>query len=322
MNKLGILKNVAYAAKKGGGAIAVLKDISNLDVGAIALFANDTLLPDIVATPPADITTPLLDAKSILIAIGRKDGNTLLVNIPRKQIKNLEKINYKAPVKPVFTISNLGLTDASKGEIGLGITDSTYTSKYIVRRNIQAFYKSANVSVTVAIDKLIAQLNADTMLKVVASKTGVTPNFSIVISPVEEDTTIEITKQELLEDAIIAVTTPMVHSVNKGEDILQLEKDYSVYEGNSNSIDYNDLWFKKTFDTDVAVNYDVISIMYDGIHNTATSNYIASVNTFMIALPTGGAIATVLSAIFDYVLGTKQVAIESGTDTGAANDGV
>lgn len=321
MNRICVLKDVAYAAKVGGGTIASAKEINLLAPGALAFFTDKGVL---LTAANAAATVP--DVKEVMVASGRSADNQLIGQVPRK-LSNINVGTYRAFTKPVLTLGALSIGASDEGEISVRVSDTSYTSKYNIRTASGSVYKKASTSISDAVDAVVAKLNA-TGSFIVATKTGTTPNFSITVTPKETGVTIGASLSGLIEGDSIATTTAMVHGVGTGADVLQLEKDFSVEEGNGNYIEYSADWYKRAMEADASANYDLITFLWEGVHSSPTSSHNVMKNRIIIATINGAAngqltatLMTLIALIFGNVYAAATGA-ETATDDGTEQDGV
>lgn len=325
MNRLCVLKDVAYAAKVGGGVIASIKEVNLLAPGALAFFnPKGTLLT------VANAAVNVADVKEVTIASGRALDNQIINQVPRK----LNDVNlgvYRAFTKPVITLGVLSIGASDEGEISIRVSDTSYTSKYNIRTVSGSYYKKATTSISSAVDAVVAKLNNPESF-VVATKTGTTPNFSITLTPKENGVTISAALSGLVEGDPVAITTPMIYGIGEGTDILQTEKDFSVEEGNGNYIDYTSEWYKRNMEANASANYDVITLLWEGTHTSPTRTHNVMRNRVVIATLTNATANAALGqddanlmALIALIFGnayTATAGVEIGTDDGTDQDGI
>ena len=176
MNKVLVLKDVAYAAKVGGGLIASYNDVDTLAQGALAIFDDNGVLVTLTTGAPPD-------SKYFTLVAGRADEPAIVPIVPRRAINSVNVQLYRACTKPILTIATT-LVDGDVGDISVSVKDITDSSKNFTRQTVASTYKKASLTASLAIDALVAQLNATGWL--VAAKTGGGP-FNITVTPVDDD---------------------------------------------------------------------------------------------------------------------------------------
>lgn len=325
MNRILVLKDVAYAAKVGGGTIADIKEVNLLSPGALAFFTpQGTLLTQATAAGAVP------GVHEVMVASGRSDDNQLLSQVPRT-LADVSRGNYRAFVKPVITVGVLSVVDADEGDISIGVTDISYTSKYNVQSVNASTWKTASQTAEVAVAALVDQLNATSSF-IVATLGGSAGARTIAITPKEDGVSIAVTAGGLVEGNTIATTTAMVYGLGSSEDVLQMEKDASVEEGNGNYTEYPAEFYSRTMET-AATGYDVISIMWQGTHSSPTRMHNVMRNKIAIACVSGVAdgvplgadqsandVMALIALIFSNVTDSATSVIP-GTDDGTTTDG-
>lgn len=153
MNRIFVLKDVAYAAKTGGGVIASSKEVGLLVPGALAFFTHRGELLTL-----ANAASLVPDVKEVMVASGRTADTQLIPQVPRK-VNDINRGNYRAFVKPVITIGVLSIAAADVGDVSIRVSDISYTSRYSPRFSAGSTYKKANHTIEEAVDAVIAALN-------------------------------------------------------------------------------------------------------------------------------------------------------------------
>lgn len=308
MNRLLVLKNSAYGAKTGGGVVADLDEVNALAVGAFAIFDDKGVLITAVTAKDGLTNVPFVTFVS-----GRAKNNQVVSIIPTKGV-SVNSANYLLPVKPITTIggnaSNTTLTFTTTGEANVRVYDDSFASNYPIRSKNVSLVKKAGETNEAFVDRVVAALNKHvsgtldpffTATKVISGA-----NIGFTIVPKEIQTTLKVATGGMFEGASNVVTTAMVYGRGTSGDILQMEKDFSVEEGNSNYIDYNAEHYSRAMETVDGATYDQINVLWEGRHDTPTASYVAMKNRVVIANPTGSTISTanivaLLTLIFNYV---------------------
>lgn len=320
MDNILVTKDVAYAAKVGGGVIAGANELDQLVDGALAFIdENGTLI-----TTATLGTGDFADSKIAQIAIGRSDLGKIFP-VVRGNVSDINLVNYKASVLPVTTITFPTLATAdTEGDVSVVVKDTSFASNYNIRTKSASSYKRAGQTQDSVTIDLVAKLNASNTWFTAARVNATT----ITITPVEAKTTLGINTNGLASFSTIAVTTALVYGSGAGADVLQIEKDFSVNEGNGNYTELSDLWYKQNMSADPSTNYDLLTLTFDGTHSTASTRKIVAQRRLIIATPNGAAngqsatiIMSYLGALFANAQGSTNL-IESGADDGSATDNV
>lgn len=329
MNRVFVLKDVAYGAKVGGGVITGANELDELVVGAFAILNEKGA---IVPAGILAVTDPvLLDSKTVQIAHNRA-GTVQIVNlVPRKDLKALHRVNYRAAVKPVITLGGtsaaLALTFTSVGEANIQIKDTSYSNSGNFGFKNVSVYKKSYMTNEETVDALVAKLNAEVTFITAAKVGGGTANMGITVTPKEDNVSIGASLSGMFEGNSIATTTAMVQSIGSYADILAMEKDASTEQGNSNFIDYTNEHYSQPFGADSTKNYDAITLHWEGTHATATNTKNVMFNNLTLAVESGAATLTttaimaILNPIFTAVFSTTSGA-EGAADDGTDLDGV
>jgi len=338
MNRLVVLKDVAYAAKKGGGTIAGANELNVLASGALA-FLNDrgellVVTPegvDPVANPAFIASALVADSKSFTLAVGRSAGVQVINTIPRQEIEAVTYKGYKAPVAMVVTVGGItagkALVFAENEEAVVKVYDTSFTSRYNIQDMNVSTMKRIGETNEAVVDRLVAKLNKEDSFVIAAKVGGGTANMGITLTPKDARTTITAAISGTFEFGNIETTTAQIYGDGVGEDILLIEKDFSVEEGNGNYIDYGGDYYKRSFDTDPNANYDVINMIWEGRHSSPTRTHNVMRNRVMIAAIDGAVnqagtavlfyLKSLIGKAFDSVAGAEPAA-----DDGTATDGV
>lgn len=318
MNRLYVLKDVAYAEKVGGGAIASVKELADLVPGALALFNEKGEL-----VTAANTGTTLPDSKVVQAAVGRAEDSQVLV-IPRMGV-NANLGEYRAFVKPVIKVTPVATS--GEGELVVKVSDTSFNSNTNIATVNVSVWKKAGESHADAIAKVVAKLNAGSLVTAATADAGA--NFTV--TPKENGVVIEVSVGGLIEGAVISTETDMVYGQGLGSDVLQMEKDASVEEGNGNYIDYTEEFYKRQMEADPSANYDIATLSWEGTHSSPSTTKVVMHNTLSIACVDGvvaGAgnqasadVMALIAGIFPTAY-SGATAAETGADDGTDNDGV
>lgn len=322
MNRIGVLKDVAYGLKSGGGTVADLGEAGELAPGAWALFnPAGTLLPS--ALTGADGI--LSDHKHVVLAFGRADGS-LIVNVPRI-LKDLNRKNAVAAVNPIVTVGGITAADSvsfeNEGEITVKVYDTTFSSRFGIPSVRASVYKTPNMTAEEAVDAVVAKLNAATSpFSVTAAKVkdGTDTYFGITITP-DDYRQIEVATDGMWANDKIEQTTNATYGFGTYEQVLQMEKDFSVEEGNGNYTEFGQDFWKGSYEAVSGTDYDLITLLYDAYHSGPVTKRHVSSNRLVIAPVNGGsttdadAVMTILAAVFPTAFSETE-GVETAEDAG------
>jgi len=328
MNKIGILKDVAYGAKQGGGTVAA-GEWGLLAQGAIGIFnpsKGTFLLGDVTNAAAA-----LGDSKNVRIAVGRAGNKVSIFDVPRN-LRDLNRVNSRAFTKPVITVGGitapLTLAFENTGDISVKVLDTTYSSRFGIPAIHADVYKTAGMTSEQAVDAIVAKLNAHTAFGGVTAtkvKDGTSTYFGITITPKLEDVQIEVALDGMWAGASIVQTTAPVYGIGAASAIAVMEKEMNIEEGDGNYIEYGAEHFSAPSEV-VAARYDVTTLLYDAFHSGPVNKRHVSSNSLVLATVNGAStfnadgLATILAAVFPNYASTtagQEIGAGSGTD----NDG-
>lgn len=318
MNRIFVLKDVAYATKTGGGTIASYVDVNDLAQGALAFFTEGGVL-----ITAANAATVLVDVDTIQIASGRLNDTSLISLVPRRDV-GINVANFRAFVKKVITVGNLPVVDNEEGSIQ--VSDISYTSRYNTRLANGSDYKTTAKTVEASIDKIVAQLNkAGTW--VTATRSGTSPDFKVAITPIEEDVDISVSLSGAFALAPIVETVAPVYGIGRAVDVAQLEKDFSPEMGNGNYQELTDLWNTTPTEAVVGAEYDMLTILWEGQHSSPTRSKNVMKNRAILSCINGATnqVITEIAALTALIFGTAYSGatnVEPGTEDGTDHDGV
>lgn len=326
MNRIGVLKDVAYGLKTGGGTVANLGEAGLLAPGSIAIFGKGGVL---LASDGANVVAAFGDVKNATIAVGRTRG-ALILEVPRS-VKDINRVNSRAFTKPIITVggttASLSLSFENTGDAIVKVYDVTNTSKFSIPTIAASVYKTANQTPEEVVDALVVKLNAGTAFGgVIAAKVVSGAYLGITLTPTVAGVQIAAALDGMFANDSIVQTTNPVYGIGAGADILQLEKDFSTEEGNGNYTEYAADFFSGVFEALSSARYDAITILYDAFHSGPTTRRHVSSNRLILATVNGAATMTAaaLIAILTFVFPTATSAtsgVEIGGDTGGDFDG-
>jgi len=134
----------------------------------------------------------------------------------------------------------------------------------------------------------------------------------------------------LIENNDKVLSTAPVYGIGRGIDALQMEKDFSTEEGNGNYTEYTAEWYSRVMEAVASSNYDMITLLWEGVHSSPTVSKNVMKNRVIIATVNGisggngqsaASIMTLLALIFSTAY-TSTTGTETVTDSGTAYDGI
>lgn len=317
MNKLFVLKDVPYASKVGGGTIASIKEVNQLAPGALAVFTERGVLISIDTAANAALNMP--DVKVVQVVVGRKD-ETQVVQVPKALLSDIRVADYSKPNKGSIFYTFPATLD--EGEGSLLIQDNSFTSRYSTRRLEVTLIKKAGETTDAYRARLVAEINKSDWL--IADGT----NANEIEVQIKADDTASVrtilngSKDGVLADVEVVNLDSYDYGQGTGEDVLQLEKDFSVEEGNGNYTEYGQDFYKRTMEADSTADYDIVNILWEGRHSSPTRSHNVMRNRLVLACINGATDQSVtdLQAFLEVTLADKTV-IETGQDDGGDTGG-
>lgn len=272
-----VLKNVEYAAKKGGGSIADATEAGLLVPGAVAVFADGKLVSQ------GEDLSALSASTKISIAVGyptsekdidNTEGTRLSARFPMGNILRSEVTSGISPVAKVETIS--GFSDT----IGEGII-TIYERGYDRTFNLDRFSVSAirregetlEDFVKRVVDKFNEPKKAgfakhNNMATAEAVKVGSEDGIKFTSKSAEKD--IVISTSGIFEFAVHTIDTERVLPLNTPKQVYKDEQLSTPMFGDSGY--ENGEYFNRTSNVDFSVDkYAGINIDIQRIHNTPTN---------------------------------------------------
>lgn len=176
----------------------------------------------------------------------------------------------------------------SVGDYYINVKDNTFTNKFGVQTKDASGYRQTYMSEEDVVDDVVAKLNAGETF-IVASKTGnSTDGWGVSITTKEYGVTMGVSVGGMFEGTPFYSdgtkgSTQIVWGFGTSTDILQMEKDFSVFDGNSNSIEYPAEYFSVPTETVAGAVYETINIMWTGQINTPSTRKTVAKNRLVIA---------------------------------------
>lgn len=211
-----------------------------------------------------------------------------------------------------IAVSGTTLQFDSVGDYYINVQDNTFTNRYAVRRADASGYRQPYHSEEDVVDDVVAKLNDTDGGWITATKTGnATDGWGVSITPtVNDGTIISVAVGGMFEGTPIYSdgtkgSTVMVAGYGVASDVLQMEKDFSVFEGNSNSIEYADEYFSKPTETVSTVSYEMINLNWKGYSQSASRTKSVMNNRLVIAGVDGSTVLDNIQTILTGILTTS-----------------
>jgi len=326
MNQIIIGKNVAYAAKIGGGTIAGITEVNQLAAGAIAVFASESN----VLLTAANVVASMADKKGVWIAVGSGDAtkgaDTTIIT--KRLGVDYRKQAYVAPVKLVKVIgegaTNGGATPpgdlnepttlVAGDEAFIRVTDTTpgvITTNTHIKRYSYVVRTGDTIAIVVA--ALVAAINADPDSIVVAADLS---SVGISLTAKNYGVTFAISLDGILINATIdepenplSTTDSVAINYGKGTyaQIAQLESLFSPQQGNTNKVYQPSLWWTKAAKADSAATYDTYTIGWMGTKERSSGGSLPTVaHEIIVAMPPAATQQAAFEAVMAEVFGNAE----------------
>lgn len=324
MKQILVGKQIAYAAKTGGGTIAGINELDLLDTGAIAVFTEGNVL-----LTAAGAAAALADIKKIYIAVGNQVDTSsksyLSSLIPRVGV-NYNKQAYVAPTKQVKYVGYDGTTAGTqlnyptlvvREEAQVKITDTSLGLRTlgIEIKRYGTVVKAGDTAAAITA-RIVTNINADPDAIVVAA--GVATNTGISLTAKEFGTTFDVSLSGIIQDATIAEKGGTIEGVavafgageGTADQILALEDLASVERGNTNRLMQSQLWYSN-HSLAGALTYNVYDFTFSGRRISATTEQFTYNFNIKVAIPSSGtapttAFDTIMAEVFGGVYSTSD----------------
>jgi len=330
----------AYLAKRGGGVIANVNEINQLDAGAVAIIDGQKLINTVAA---------LTDSKSVQIAVGSSTqelGAVLSKRIERQSSDFKENYSFKAYAAPRSEVLYIG-------DNGDNLTDIVLPISLLVGEEVSAtirdtsnntipegVIKTANYSIKngdtkgTVINGLVAAINklnmgvataitpttANAGIKFVGAKVGV--RYKINLGGLLVGTSM-FSKFNEAGSVITTANAPVAPFIGTGTyELIKEQANYlsTVFGDTSRNMLREELFNSKDAINDAVfgTNYDTFTFNYSlsGYYTTTTRSSVPQF--FQLVIPTGVAVVSVLQGLFLGVVAESQ-ASETGEAEEAEN---
>jgi hypothetical protein len=293
-------KDVAYKTKTGGGTIADINEVDLLAPGAVAIFAESGLMVETATTAAA-----LADVKSFRIAVGRATDVKVSQLIDRDAFHRA-KCAYQAAVLQLVTLTPLNLpatfTANEEGEITVyqrqpGIEPAVAKERFSVSATIVD-------TPTTYLQKMVDKINAGSKF---VNAVIVTPGVSFTLEAKKKNQTFEVGALGVLGNAVITYTTPPVFSVGDGDDLVLLESEGQIYDGDTSPYWFPRQLFSQPDEVVSAETYVCYQFNWEQESMSAINSQNSTIQGLSMFLPDGAAVV----ADIDTILATLVTVIPS-----------
>lgn len=230
------------------------------------------------------------------------DASTIILNRTRRNI------NYQAYVAGVPGVYKLGdnagastslnITDNEEGTIRLADLSVEYMDSFFPA-NISAT-KKASETTSQYLTRVVALINADSVAStlVTALLETNTTNYQIKFTTKNSDIKLGIATDGVFEGFQPITVTPRVISKGAGKDMVKIEAELTVFKGNGNYTNDNDLYYKEPAKANIATNYNTLSLSWTAIAQptVSTTMFPANLNLLVCVPAADTTLATVYTA--------------------------
>lgn len=261
----------------------------------------------------------LANAKSVQFLAKKTNGKIVSsVPIPFEAITSITLQEYKAPVMPVLRIGNnaaasTAIQVTTTGEGIIVVNNRSYSRVGKGLRKSVSRIKTAAQTPLQFLTLLVADLNSMTVEEgkfFTAQLVDLGGNQHITITSLDRNADIDIQCDGMFAGTQIVKVTPGFIGLGVGEDVVEMEEDYTKNSGNAGYMERNELWYKEEIEAKKTEKYAGLTINWKGstVVGSATEN--TGNNTFTL-------FAEVLSVlpvdIFAAVPGCPVLEIEQTT---------
>lgn len=226
-------------------------------------------------------------------------------------------------VNTTANITGTTLIFDTTGDYYVNVFDNSFTNKFPTQRVDASGYRQTYMSEEDVVDDVVTKLNATGVSTnevesfVVATKTGnSTDGWGISITPKEDGILMNIAVGGMFEGTPVYSdgtkgSTVQVFGFGVSTDVLQMEKDFSVFVGNSNSIEYTDEYFSVPTETVSGALYEMINLAWKGTTQSPSTKKTVMNNRLVIAGVDGSTVMDNIQTILTGILTTTGSKIVS-----------
>lgn len=226
-------------------------------------------------------------------------------------------------VNTTANITGTTLIFDTTGDYYVNVFDNSFTNKFPTQRVDASGYRQTYMSEEDVVDDVVTKLNSTGVSTnevesfVVATKTGnSTDGWGISITPKEDGILMNIAVGGMFEGTPVYSdgtkgSTVQVFGFGVSTDVLQMEKDFSVFVGNSNSIEYTDEYFSVPTETVAGALYEMINLAWKGTTQSPSTKKTVMNNRLVIAGVNGSTVMDNIQTILTGILTTTGSKIVS-----------
>lgn len=292
-----------------GSTIPVLtsKTLADLTVGQIGMLLynqDESKAPIVVGS---EVTNAQLVAARGVQFVRRDTADSFdsSVVIPNKTRRNINYQAYVAGVAGVFKLGDKAATTTAldiptTGEGCIRLTDltDTYVTDDFGAAVICLTKKLTETNVQY-LNRFVLAINKDPKAGalVTASLANTTTNYELVLTTKDFNTKLGIAVDGIFENYTPITVTPRVMAMGTGVQMQKIEAELTVFKGNGNYMENGDLYYKEPLKSNLASNYNTMSISWTGTAQptVSTTMFVANLN-FLICVPTAD---TTLKKVYD-----------------------
>ena len=312
-------KDVSYAAKVGGGQITNIKEVGQLQCGALAIFSVEDGTLVLPATPVASLARHK-EFRVVVNYSNNGDNKHILWSQPFKE-EDISPVPIKrayiAPQKQVTFIGNDGLIGnlnlpgilVAGSYVVININETT-TSRPLYRSQwrIEVPVKTGDTNITL-ITRVINTINNTGQIPVTATVVGA--SVGIKLESKSFGTTFEIGLDEYVIDQATVIkngesnSKVMILGTGTPSDIKEYEDYINGIRGYNNRLGYPNMFSLPSI-VDGAEVYDQYAILTEHQRELASIRTSTQVKSLIVAIPQGAAcqadFETILTLLFPAVI--------------------
>lgn len=301
MKELLIAKDVAYAAKQGGGTISGYNELDQLAQGALAVLAEDgTLITSGTAA------ASLVNFKQYYMAVGRTNDTKRSKLFDRDGFHRSD-CPYVAPVKQVQVVGDQGsggslnfpatLIPRTVAHLDVGVQYEG-EEPHINWSRYEYTVKAGDAAADVVL-ALVAKINNDSKARWTAA--AINSNGGIQITSTEDDEVMYLAVDGILQDATRTITTDVVYGKGTPSQVREYARLTDIQDGDENRVEYSQEYWKVVDEVDDAAQYELKTIEWQSEHRTPYNVQSGNSHEIVVAIPSG-AQETELDAILTLIL--------------------
>jgi len=312
MEKTFVLKDVAYAAKRGGGTITSAEEAHLLQVGAVAVFLDGAVVEGI-------LDSALKPDSTVSVAVGyptsqrdtRGSQNVRLsARFPANGILRSETTLPVEGVAKVVVLS--GFTD-TVGEAMIRLYHKTYDVSNNLQRLSVSLTRREGETLDAFVDRVVAKFSTDVVNagfnpqnNNIATATKVTSNGAVgirftALSPAID---FDIAVDGIFEGATKTVTTEQTAPIGAGVDVVKDEQASSPMFGDS-GYELDD-YFNRVGNAEAGESYTALNVDVQRVHSSPTNRQNSMVSNLTIYAPEGSSALNTVSTIFERLGGAPE----------------